>query len=67
MADKDTIRLLNDTFRLDPHRWGVLVVTSGVQAKGAATSCVPSMQSASSATSQRRTTRTENTISGASI
>jgi hypothetical protein len=30
------IRELNDTFRLDPQRWGSLMITCGVQEMGAA-------------------------------
>ena len=32
MSDK--IRLLNDTFRLDPLKWGRLMTTAGLNAKG---------------------------------
>jgi hypothetical protein len=30
----EKIRLLNDTFRLDPQRWGRLMITAGVNDKG---------------------------------
>src|ERR1700680_3855814 len=32
----DKIKLLNDAFRLDPQRWGRLMITSGLQAMGTA-------------------------------
>ena len=30
------IQLLNDTFRLDPQRWGKLFITAGIEERGAA-------------------------------